>query len=502
MVAMKGMGADNFFRRLAAASLHSIPLSLYIHPFRKGNTMGSAPRSLEPDRPKLDQPTLARSSYRSHIARIWPRQLLGPLPDLKIINIACWGLLASCLAVSLSVPLWVQLRTGADMLHLLPADFIYFYGIGQIAHHDGLASVYDFALQTKVFNGIYLLHDTAYGPSPYPPYVALFFSLFARLPFSWAFALWAILTLCMYVAGIRAILKSAAAFKPLERSLIVCFALAFYPFLIATLANGQLAAIAVCAVSLAFAFEKSNKPFASGLALSLVAYKPTLLLLLVPMLLLTRRFKTFAAFVAGVALLALVATAFGGISVWPAYLNFLKLFGRVAGFSDRSGLPLSKFIDLGSCLQLALGGKSSIASAALIAITCIVVIALAVLWWKSSSAGPAARSLAWATALTFTLLINVYVPIYDSVLAVVAVTITLSALRQQPSGAGAEATVFLSTLTLAASWFTIDIAAQFHVQILSIAIAAVGGTQLFLLAQSIRAKSLQPLPAAAKLSQA
>ena len=45
----------------------------------------------------------------------------------------------------------------------------------------------DYSLQQKIFNGINPAPGEGfYGPSPYPPFVALFFSLFARLPFNWA----------------------------------------------------------------------------------------------------------------------------------------------------------------------------------------------------------------------------------------------------------------------------------------------------------------------------
>ncbi len=256
----------------------------------------------------------------------WPRQLLGPPPGLKEINLACWGALAAFLVLKVGVPLWLEARTGVPSLHILPADFIYFYGIGSIANHYPLAQLYDYNLQLKTFNDLYVLHDGAYGPSPYSPFVALFFSLLARLGFTTAFSLWAIASVVMYLGGIGAVLKSVFPGEPLKASLVCCLALAFYPFLIGTLANEQLAAVAVCAVGLAIAIERAGKPWLCGLALSLLAYKPTLLLLLVPMLLLTRRFKTLTGLLAGTSLVVLIATVFGGFAVWPAYLQFISLF--------------------------------------------------------------------------------------------------------------------------------------------------------------------------------
>lgn len=420
--------------------------------------------------------------------RFWPEKLLGPAPGLKELNLASWGLLAAMLILKVGVPLWIQLKTRVPSLQILPADFIYFYGIGSIAHHYPLARLYDYNLQLRTFNAIYALHDQAYGPSPYPPFVALFFSLFARLRFGMAFALWAIVSLALYLAGIVVVAKEAFPGERLKQSLAICFSLSFYPFLIGTLANGQLAAFAVCAVSLAFVADRRGMPLACGVMLSLLAYKPTLLLLLVPMLVVTRRFKALAGFVAGVFFLVLVATAFGGLEVWQAYIRFVSLFGKVAGLGDRSGLPLSKFVDLGSCLQLAAGGPSAAGSAIWMSIAGAVFAALVVLWWKSAGAGRTAQTLVWATTLTWTLLINVYVPVYDSSLAAVATILTVGALAALTWNAAASWIFLLAIFSVAASWFTSEFALTHRIQILSIAICVLGLAQLGFLYRAMAEK--------------
>lgn len=429
----------------------------------------------------------------------WPVRLLGPPPGLKEINVACWGALAAFLILKVGVPLWQQFETGVHSLHILPADFIYFYGIGTIAGHYPLARLYDYNLQLKTFNAIYLLHDGAYGPSPYPPFVALFFSVFARLKFELAFALWAVASVAMYLAGIGAVLKRMFPLQALKVSLVVCLALAFYPFLIGTLANGQLTAVAVCAVGLAFARERDAKPFESGLFLSLLAYKPTLLLLLVPMLILTRRFRALAGFFAGACILGLAATVLGGVSIWPAYLRFVTMFGKVAALGDRSGLPLAKFVDLASCLHAIAGARSAAGTVALALAAGIVVIALAVFWWKSARAGKAQQALVWAATLTWTLLINVYVPIYDSALVVLAVLLTIGALEELEWGTAASLTVSLAILIEVASWFTSRMATEHGVQILSIAILLLGLAQLLFLYRAVNETSPR---AAGALAQA
>jgi hypothetical protein len=185
-------------------------------------------------------------------------------------------------------------------------------------------NLYDYNLQQKIFNQIYPAHEAFYGPSPYPPYVALFFRPFARVSFESAYLLWMGISLALYIAGIAAAVKEVFPRERLKISLIFCFALAFYPFVFGTLLNGQLASVAVFSIGLAIFQERHSNPFCSGLALSILAYKPTLLFLLLPMLLLTRRSKTLFGFIFGTVILIVVATAFTGIQIWPTYAHMLR----------------------------------------------------------------------------------------------------------------------------------------------------------------------------------
>jgi len=411
----------------------------------------------------------------------WPVGVLGPAPRLREINLACWAMLAAYLLLRIGVPLWVQFKTGVSSLHILPADFIYYYGDGRIANEYPLAQFYDYGLQTRIYNEIYPLQNGVYGMQPYPPFVPLFFSLYARLPFGLAFGAWMATSLLLYLVGVGVVARDAFVGEPLKVSLVFCFALAFYPFFVGTLINGQPTAIAVCAVAVSYGLERRERPYWSGLALSLLAYKPTLCLLLVPMLLVTRRGKQFSGFVGGVFALMAVATAMGGAQVWPAYARYLGVYRRVLSLRDRLGMPLAKHVDIGSCLLAISGGRSAFVGFAMALIAGAVLIALALLGWKSARFGDAVRRLVWAAAITWTLLVNAYVPIYDAALAAIAAVLTLGALKE-PEWKTAQAwIVFLVVLVEVTSWFTIGFAAKHGIQLLSIALALLGVAQLFLL---------------------
>jgi hypothetical protein len=420
----------------------------------------------------------------------WPEKLLGPPPGLKEINIACWFQFVALLAVFF-VLFGGQIKNQSGLFRDWRCDFITIYGIGHISNSYPSAQLYDYTLQKKIFNEIHPAPEGTYGPSPYPPFVALFFSLFARFSFNHAYGLWAATSLTLYTFGIEASLRGVYPGEPLKNSLILCLALEFSPFIISTLANGQLASIAVASVGFAVFQENQAKPFRSGLALSILTYKPTLLLLLIPMLFVTRRFKTLFGFIAGAAMLMAATTVFTGIQIWPAYARFLSLFGKVAGLNGHSSLNLSKYIDCSSFSYLVPGGRSWVGLTILISVLTTIAVGLAALLWKSATAGRAAQSLAWASTLTWTLLLNVYVPIYDSVLAVIAIILTLGALKSLKLRTATGWVVFLSMLIFSASWVTVPIALNYRIQLLSIMLGVLGLGQLLLLRRAIRQDSMR-----------
>lgn len=417
---------------------------------------------------------------------LWPRRILGPPPSLKELNLICWGLFVAFLLIPVCAIQWIHSRQGTGSIRQLNSDFVYFYGDGEIAHRYGARLIYDIDLQQRVFSSIYPPRDGYYSPSPYPPFVPLFFRAFTYLSFESAFLVWMAISLALYLTGIAAASRTVFPREPLKVSLILCFALAFFPFVFGTLLNGQLAAVAVCSIGLAVYQEKAGNPFRSGLALALLAYKPTLLLLVFPMLLFTRRFKALGGFLTGAAALALVSTAFAGAGIWPVYVGMLRHFSRASGVSGASHMQVWKYVDLNSFFAAIPGGRSGPALAILGCIVAAGAICLALLLWKSAKGAQPVQWLAWGAVLTWTLLLNVYVPIYDSVLVVIAVALTLGALHELGWGVAAQWTTLLAVIVFAASWKTESFAKTHSVQLLSIALFALGMAQLAFLRSTTR----------------
>jgi hypothetical protein len=111
----------------------------------------------------------------------------------------------------------------------------------------------------------------------------------------------------------------------------------------------------------------------------------------------------------------------------------------------------------------------------------VVLILLAILGWKSARREGSVRRLVWAAAITWTLLVNAYVPIYDAALAAIAVVLTLGALKESGWNTAQSWIVLLAVVMEVTSWFTVGFAAMHGIQFFSIALALLGVAQLLLL---------------------
>jgi len=382
--------------------------------------------------------------------------------DLRYLNLIGWLVVGALFVVMLQ-------RAGrVDQ----ERDFAYFYTFGYILNHYPVGSLYDYQLQSHLCAEFQPLHEGVYGPYPYPPFVAALSSPFARLSYLAAYALWLAITLTLYTAGI---LLLAFRFFPrdrLKQSLVLCFALLFWPFAARTFLNGQIAAIGFFAMALAVFYEDTSAAFSSGLALSVCLYKPTLLILILPVLLIVGRYRTLAGFATGAVGLVSLTTILLGPGVWPAYGRMLSQLGAF-----RPHLHLDDHVDLYSFSLLISQGALSVQ----IFLVCVGVAAMAYLvraaWLQRipAQAGPA--TLLWSATLTWTLLLNLYVPIQDSILILVSLIAAGPALLRLRRGAFLPICVALLVL----SPFAAFVAAGTSLQLLTLLLGTLAFLQTRLL---------------------
>jgi Glycosyltransferase family 87 len=406
-------------------------------------------------------------------------RLLGPALTMKEMNVICWGLFISFLLLPVSLLLERRVQTGAA-LQGAEVDFTYFYGLGRILNEYPADRLYDYDLQKRILTEIHPLSSGTYGPNPYHPIIAVLFGPFARLPFLTAYLLWGSISFIFYIVGLAILMSHYFPGDRLRQSLTFCLALSFYPFLW-TMANGQISTIAFVSLALVFRQEDLDRPLQSGLALSICLYKPVLLVLVLPMLLLTRRFKTLVGFAAGAAAIALFTTIKAGVLVWSGYLSFLLSFGRRV-----ASRQLWQYVDLASFSFSLFGRHSAWGLTLLLGLAGLLAFILFRTWRQSIGAPKPATALVWGMTLTWTLVLNVYIPVHDCILGVLGVIATAAVLSRAQRGYLHRWFALLCFLTFALFWITVHVAETTGFQMITVCLAALGTLQIGILRKIIR----------------
>jgi hypothetical protein len=208
--------------------------------------------------------------------------------------------------------------------------------------------------------------------------------------------------------------------------MVLLLALSFQPFLECWL-SGQTSVFGFAAFALAIRLERFSQPFRSGVCLALALYKPTLLVIVVPLLCVARNWRILLGFTAGAALFAGISLLTFGLGGCQAYGSLLRGFSQLMSLSIVR-FPNWKYIDLNNFFNTLFGGQTTAGRVLLAASITAISARLAVGWWGYKRSDPDQKALLWASALTATLVLNVYVGIYDAVLAVIGVFLTTDAL--------------------------------------------------------------------------
>lgn len=295
----------------------------------------------------------------------------------------------------------------------LARDYSAFYVAGKIANERSFVSVYDLKLQTEQYHEL-LPKEPADAQLPYvnPPFALLVFSLLSRLPYAWAFAAWLVISLGLYAAGLWLLLRTSTRLPPYARTTALSLALAFAPFLVYCWGLGQLTSVGFFCLALAIYLERSGRPLLCGLALSLCLYKPPLLILVVPMLVLTGRFRALAGLLTGtVALIAVSALLVGwqGLQFYATVLHNFQQWKATANTVSQTSL----YVDLRTAFKLFIDAHPA-SQIVVLAVYVGGLLLLAWSWWRVRR-----HPLAWALTITWSLVLNVYTPLYDAALLVI-----------------------------------------------------------------------------------
>lgn len=316
----------------------------------------------------------------------------------------------------------------------LGADFGAFYIAGRIFNTHPPERIYDAGLHHRLYHEQF---PDAPPDSNLPyvnaPFFILPFTVLARLRYSWAYFIWLAISAIAYVTGIFLTWRTRTAIPGDAWLMALLLSVSFMPFLVECLAGGQTSAVGFFCLALAIVGERRGHHILSGLALSVCGYKPTLLALILPMLVMTRRQLTLLGFVVGSGLLTLMSMLIVGWQGCLAYINTLLYFTN-ASTSTVSGLRSWKYVDINSFFRLLAGDYPYLRWTLTGAVFVIVLPLIFRLWWKADRKRESTQSLVWALTLTWTLVLNLYLGIYDTTLIVLSALLLTDVLYGQRVG--------------------------------------------------------------------
>ena len=402
-------------------------------------------------------------------------------------------LVVSLLLLTLSVATTSGGRTAFGTS--LGADYAAFYTAGTILNHYPADRLYDLELQYRLFHQLFpYVPEGEILPYANPPFVVGLFRPLACLPYTASFLIWLAMSAGLYVAGLLLLLGVLNHIPAADKKLLILLAVSFEPFVMECWLGGQLSAFGFLCVAIAFRLERQGRALASGLALGCCLYKPTLLPLILPMLLLARRWRMLAGFGLTAVVLAGASWVVAGSTGCRDYAHLMLGYAG-AVTSSQTVFRLWKFVDLNSCLKL-LCLSAAMARGLVLAVVLVFLSFLTSAWWRMPKQTERQRTLVWAGTIAATLVVNVYVGIYDSTLVVLSVLLTLDVLcRPDSSIAGVLPRPYrvLLILLYLTPWLSQGLARWAGVQPYTLILAAVAVYPFSLLAARSRPLALAPV---------
>jgi hypothetical protein len=205
-----------------------------------------------------------------------------------------------------------------------------------------------------------------------------------------------------------------------------------------------------------------------------------LLILIVPMLVVGRRWKMLQGMMITGLSLVVLSLLFVGWDVNVSYLGELLSFNKSTS-SGNLEIRTWKYVDLNNSLRLILGIGSPLQRPLFAAIGFIPLMLLVRAWWISRRYDDDSMRMLWATTLSWTPILNLYVGIYDSILIVQSVLITSAVIcrgSKTPTPLIGTGFAYLLLLIYIVPWFSQYLAASTGISIYPYLLMGLGTYQI------------------------
>jgi glycosyl transferase family 87 len=362
-----------------------------------------------------------------------------------------------------------------------PEEFMAFYTVGRMLNESS-SELYKADAFLKEYDRLF---PRVTGGTPlyaHAPFEGLVFRPFARLPFKSALVAWQAVSVAFICAGFSLVWLSGESLPRSLLPLALLLALSFQPVSVSLIFDGQVSALLFLWIAVAIWFQRQGREYGTGVALSLCLSKPTLLILLLPMFGVGRRWRTLLGFLCGTALVGAVSLLVVGWRGCLDYILTLLKFGRVAtSASEGVFSPPSLWVDLNSFIRMLTGWSGAVPLLLLAALGACVVPWLVRFWRHVPEGWTTGLRLTWACTITWTMLLNVYVPRYDTPIIMLGILLMVDALLATGQGRLPLLLQILFGLLYVVPWIPpVPISGGALLQPYTVILAALGTYQLWL----------------------
>ena len=356
-------------------------------------------------------------------------------------------------------------------------DFAGFYVAAQILDQGDTAKLYDRELHDQLYHALLPNLDPNDSiPYVHPPFVAGVLQPLTHLPYAVAVAVWLVISASLFGAGVWFLTRSLRSLPREQTGLVLLLALSFEPFLMECWLGGQLSAVGFFSYAVTWLLLSRHRPIAAGMALGLSFYKPTLLLLILPLLVVGRCGRLLLGMTITGVLLAGLSLAFVGWDVSVGYLDVLLSFRKNTSGGGLASVAW-KFVDLNNTLTLLCGERLLVQRATFVGLSLLPLAYLVGKWWRWPSMEATQRQWLWAATLAWLPILNLYVGIYDSIFVVQSLLIAADVLlreRRSESPLTDSGVAYCGLAIAATAWFSQSLARISGVQLYTLAVIALG----------------------------
>jgi Glycosyltransferase family 87 len=316
------------------------------------------------------------------------------------------------------------------------SDFISYYTAAQLIKEHP-TNLYDLRLQTEFQDrilgslGSSIRFTDGLLAYNHPPFEIVWFVPLARMPYLWAFSLWALISSICFLTGIYLLTRDMNADK-VSLNWVYALSLLFLPIL-ASLFQGQDSGTLFLFWILIYRSLRQRRDGWAGLWLSLVLQKFQLLIPLLLLLLLKRRWKVLAGFMGGGAVLLLVSWALVGFSGLASYARLLV---EMSGWVERRGIYPSQMHNFRGLFYSVLYPDHVVLANLLTASASLLLFALLIRAWRGHwDVDHPEFDLKFSLLLLTTLLVSPHLNFHDLSLLLLPGLLICRLALQQPASA-------------------------------------------------------------------